>query len=54
MIDVNNNEDMMTRFHFFYVQFDIIADVVEVHVMLDVKDQAKTKIKTHSDVNFVH
>jgi hypothetical protein len=54
MIRMNNHEDMMSSLQFFNIQLNVIVYFIKIHVMIDMKNQTKSRFKTHDYFCFVH
>jgi hypothetical protein len=54
MIRMNNHENVMSSFQFFNVQLDVVAHFIKVHVVIDMKDQTKSRFATHDYLRLVH
>ncbi len=54
MIRMNNHENMMSSLQFFNIQFNVVAYFIKIHVMIDMKNQTKSRFETHDYLRFVH
>ncbi len=54
MIRMNNHEDMMLSLQFLNIQFNVVAYFIKIHVIIDMKNQTKSRFETHDYSRFVH
>jgi hypothetical protein len=54
IIRMSNHEDVMSNLQFFNVQFDVVAHFIKVHVVINMKDQTKSRFKAHDYFHLVH
>jgi hypothetical protein len=54
MIRMNNYENMMSSLQSFNIQFNVVAYFIKIHVMINMKNQTKSRFETHDYFRLVH
>jgi hypothetical protein len=54
MIRMNNHENIMSSFQSLNIQFNVVVYFIKIHVMIDMKNQTKSKFETHDYLRFIH
>ncbi len=54
MIRMSNHENMMSSFQSFNIQLNVVAYFIKIHVMIDMKNQTKSRFEAHDYSRLVH
>jgi hypothetical protein len=51
---MSNHENMMSSLQFFNIQLNVVAYFIKIHVMIDMKNQTKSRFEAHDYFRLIH